>query len=66
MRDPSTATTPTFEALLAEAGAASVDGWDFGWLDGRATEERPSWRYASALAERLARAQASELERPAR
>ncbi len=36
----------TFEELAAEAEAAPVGGWDFSWLDGRATEERPPWGYA--------------------
>ncbi|WP_329589645.1 class I SAM-dependent methyltransferase [Streptomyces sp. NBC_01362] len=48
-----------FEALVAEAAAVSVDGWDFSWLDGRATEERPSWGYARAMAERMGRAGAA-------
>lgn len=39
-----------------EAASAAVDGWGFGWLDGRATEERPSWGYARLLASRLGRA----------
>ncbi|MDQ6522089.1 class I SAM-dependent methyltransferase [Nocardioides sp. LHD-245] len=43
-----------FEELVAEAEQADVDGWDFGWLDGRASEERPPWGYARLLAERLA------------
>src|SRR5699024_2024665 len=47
----------TAEELIAQAAAADVDGWDFAWLDGRATEERPRWRYSRLLAERLARAQ---------
>jgi SAM-dependent methyltransferase len=51
--------TPTFEQLVEEASAASVDGWDFSWLDGRATEERPSWGYARTMAERMSRASAS-------
>ena len=38
----------SFEALVAEAQAAPIDGWDFSWLDGRASEERPSWRYCRA------------------
>ncbi|MGH3744877.1 MAG: methyltransferase domain-containing protein [Mycobacteriales bacterium] len=42
-----------FDALVAEAAAADVTGWGFGWLDGRATEERPPWGYASLLAGRL-------------
>ncbi len=44
----------TFEDLVAEADSASVDGWDFSWLDGRATEERPSWGYQHLLSRRLA------------
>ncbi|MEU0938777.1 class I SAM-dependent methyltransferase [Embleya sp. NPDC005971] len=44
----------TFEDLLAEAEAASVDGWDFSWLAGRATEARPSWGYQRLMGERLA------------
>jgi SAM-dependent methyltransferase len=44
----------TFDDLVAEAEAASVDGWDFSWLDGRATEERPSWGYQRSLSGRLA------------
>lgn len=46
-----------FDALVAEAEAVSVDGWDFSWLDGRASEERPSWGYARLMGERMARAQ---------
>jgi len=45
-----------FEDLVAEADAAPIDGWDFSWLDGRATEERPPWGYARLLARRAARA----------
>lgn len=47
-----------FEALVAEAMVASVDGWGFGWLDGRATEERPPWGYARLLGARVAVARA--------
>lgn len=43
-----------YPELVAEALAADVTGWDFGWLDGRATEERPPWGYARLLATRLA------------
>ncbi|MBM0274905.1 class I SAM-dependent methyltransferase [Micromonospora tarensis] len=42
------------EELIAEAVAAPVDGWGFGWLAGRATEERPPWGYARLVAERMA------------
>jgi len=44
-----------FEDLVREAAEADVSGWDFGWLDGRAIEERPPWGYAGLVAERLAR-----------
>ncbi|MFD8751625.1 class I SAM-dependent methyltransferase [Kitasatospora sp. NPDC059577] len=49
----------TFEELIAEAGTVSVDGWDFSWLDGRATEERPSWGYQRLLSGRLGEASAA-------
>ena len=49
----------TFDELVAEAEAAPVDGWDFSWLDGRATEERPSWGYQRLMGERMARADAA-------
>ena len=42
-----------FEELVDEGGRASVDGWDFSWLDGRAVEDRPSWRYFERVAERV-------------
>jgi SAM-dependent methyltransferase len=45
--------THDFGALVAEADAAPVDGWDFSWLDGRATEARPSWGYQRLLGQRL-------------
>ncbi|OBA78770.1 methyltransferase type 11 [Mycobacterium sp. 1164966.3] len=43
----------TFEELVAEAASVSVAGWDFSWLDGRATEQRPSWGYQRLLRARL-------------
>ncbi|MCY0950795.1 class I SAM-dependent methyltransferase [Streptomyces sp. H27-S2] len=46
--------TRTFDHLVGEAESVSVDGWDFSWLDGRATEQRPSWGYQRLLGERLA------------
>ncbi|MFG2648988.1 class I SAM-dependent methyltransferase [Streptomyces sp. NPDC048436] len=49
----------SFEELVAEADAAPTEGWDFSWFEGRATEERPSWRYAHAMGERLGHATAS-------
>jgi SAM-dependent methyltransferase len=47
-----------FDALIAEAAAAPINGWDFSWLDGRATEERPSWHFRERVAERAASARA--------
>jgi len=49
----------TFASLVEAGASADVSGWDFSWLDGRATEERPSWGYARQLADRLSRASAS-------
>ncbi|MFF4358467.1 SAM-dependent methyltransferase [Streptomyces sp. NPDC001604] len=51
--------THHFEALLAEGAAVPTEGWDFSWFKGRATEQRPSWGYATALAGRLAEATAT-------
>jgi SAM-dependent methyltransferase len=49
---------PTFAELIAEGDAVPLEGWDFSWFDGRATEERPPWGYARLLAGRLERASA--------
>lgn len=49
-------TSRTFEDLVAEADAADVDGWDFSWLDGRATEQRPSWGYLRRMSQLMSRA----------
>jgi SAM-dependent methyltransferase len=46
----------SFDSLVDEAAEVSVEGWDFSWLDGRATEERPSWGYQRLLSQRLATA----------
>lgn len=43
-----------FEALVDEAVSADVNGWGFDWLEGRATEERPSWGFAKLMSHRLA------------
>ncbi|MFE9422664.1 class I SAM-dependent methyltransferase [Kitasatospora sp. NPDC006697] len=56
---PSPAADRSFEDLVAEAAEVSVAGWDFSWLDGRATEQRPSWGYQRLLGERMARARAA-------
>jgi hypothetical protein len=44
----------SFEQLVDDAANVAVEGWDFRWLDGRATEERPSWGYQRLLSEKLA------------
>lgn len=49
----------SFDDLIALGADADVSGWDFAWLEGRATEERPPWGYARQLASRLAAASAS-------
>jgi SAM-dependent methyltransferase len=49
----------TFEDFIAEASSVSVDGWDFSWLDGRATEERPSWGYQAAMGAKMTSARAA-------
>lgn len=46
----------SFDELIAEADAVDVSGWDFSWLDGRATEERPPWGYQRLMGERVGRA----------
>lgn len=51
--------TESFDELIEAGMSADVSGWDFSWLEGRATEERPAWRYARQLAERLSTAVAS-------
>jgi SAM-dependent methyltransferase len=49
----------SFDDLVNEAVAADVEGWDFSWLNGRATEERPSWGYAKMMGKRMAAASAA-------
>lgn len=44
----------SYQELVAEAEAADVTGWDFSWLAGRASEERPPWGYARLMAASLA------------
>jgi hypothetical protein len=43
-----------FDELVHQAEVAPIEGWDFGWLDGRAVEDRPSWHYFEKVAERAA------------
>ena len=47
-----------FEELVAEGEAVPVEGWDFSWFKGRATEERPTWGYARLMGSRMALAAA--------
>lgn len=44
----------TFEDLVTEGSQVPVDGWDFSWFEGRASEERPPWGYARLLGQRMA------------
>ncbi|MBV9026171.1 MAG: methyltransferase domain-containing protein [Streptomycetaceae bacterium] len=46
-----------FDDLIAEGEAVPTEGWDFSWFVGRATEQRPSWGYATLLADRMAKAE---------
>lgn len=48
-------TSKEFEELVAEGASVPVEGWDFSWFEGRATEERPSWGYTRLLVERAGR-----------
>jgi SAM-dependent methyltransferase len=48
-----------FEKLVAEGASVPVEGWDFSWFAGRATEERPPWGYLRLISERMASAQAA-------
>lgn len=41
----------SYEDLVDEAAVADVSGWGWEWLAGRATEDRPPWRYARILAD---------------
>jgi SAM-dependent methyltransferase len=45
-----------FAELVAEGTAVPVDGWDFSWFAGRATEQRPSWGYSGLIGARMAAA----------
>ena len=42
-----------FEQLVAEGASVPVEGWDFSWFAGRATEERPSWGYTAMVVARI-------------
>jgi hypothetical protein len=49
----------SFDDLVAEGASVATDGWDFSWLEGRATEERPTWGYSRILVDRLSVASAA-------
>jgi SAM-dependent methyltransferase len=49
----------SFADLVAEGAAEPVEGWDFSWFEGRASEERPPWGYARMMAARMAGARAA-------
>ncbi len=53
------ADAPALRELLAEGASVPLEGWDFSWFEGRASEERPRWGYSRLLAERMARAAAA-------
>ncbi|MFB9907574.1 class I SAM-dependent methyltransferase [Allokutzneria oryzae] len=44
----------SFDDLVAEGDSVPLDGWDFSWFEGRATEERPTWGYARLIGARTA------------
>ncbi|GAA0686053.1 class I SAM-dependent methyltransferase [Streptomyces cellulosae] len=52
-RTPPRTRARTFDELLAEGASVPTEGWDFSWFEGRATEARPSWGYATTVAGRL-------------
>jgi len=38
------------DAQIEEALRAPIEGWSFSWLDGRASESQPPWRYRGLVA----------------
>jgi SAM-dependent methyltransferase len=58
MQDRPVPRLPTSEDLIAEGDVVPVEGWDFSWFEGRATEERPRWGYARLLSEHIGQASA--------
>jgi SAM-dependent methyltransferase len=42
-----------FETLVAEGEAVPLEGFDFSWFEGRATEQRPSWGYVGLVSARI-------------
>ncbi len=49
-------TADDYETLVAEARQATMTGWDFGWLKGRAGGKGPSWDYGQRARVLLQRA----------
>jgi SAM-dependent methyltransferase len=48
-----------WRALLAEAEAAPVDGWAFGWMKGRSVITGPAWDFTALVGDALAGADAA-------
>ena len=46
---PQNETVADFDDLIAEGNAVPVEGWDFSWFEGRATEERTPWGYTGRV-----------------
>ncbi|MFL5736111.1 MAG: class I SAM-dependent methyltransferase [Actinomycetota bacterium] len=44
------------DAQIREALRAPIDGWNFSWLEGRASEARPPWSYRDVVATAAAEA----------
>ena len=44
----------SFDDLVRDAEQAPIGTWDFTWLDGRAVEDRPTWRYFDQVVARSA------------
>lgn len=45
--------TREYEALVGEAVAVPMIGWEFAWLDGRTQGSQPSWSYPGVVRSRL-------------
>src|SRR5208283_3830117 len=42
-----------YDALVHEAASQPFAGWDFSYIEGRYTEEEPSWDYREIVVERM-------------
>jgi SAM-dependent methyltransferase len=47
---------PSADELIDEALKAPLSGWDFSWLEGRATESHPPWGYTTLVQDAMERA----------